>query len=330
MPGIFYLYGADGKFLRWNKNLEIVSGYSGKEVERMHPLDFFNTPDKELILQKIGEVFSTGYAEVSAGFYTKDKRYVSYYFNGRKVNFYGIDYLIGMGVDITDRVKIENALLERTKEIEKLTDHLQKIREEERSRISREIHDILGQQLTALKMDSNWLKKKYADHDTIVAERIDDMVSLIDDTIKTVRRISSELRPGILDDLGLVAALEWQGAEFEKKTGIAVTFSANTPEVDLDRNFCTNIFRIYQEALTNVARHANATKVLCQFRMKDNCIQLVIADNGNGIDLAEVRRKDSLGMLSMQERARLFGGDVLFTNGTPHGTVVTLNAPLIK
>jgi PAS domain S-box-containing protein len=329
LPGIFYLYNQDGKFFRWNRNFEIVSGYHANEVSLMHPLDFFKGNNKILLKDKISTVFHSGYADVLANFYTKDHREIPYYFNGRKVTFNGIDYLIGMGLDVSDRVKTETALLERTEEIEKLSAHLQNVREEERSRIALEIHDVLGQQLTALKMDATWLRKKAPD-ESVVTERFATMIALIDDTIKTVRRISSELRPGILDDLGLVAALEWQGTEFEKNTGITLQFETNWNDVGLERNFSTAIFRVYQEALTNIARHANASQINTMFVHHDEFIELIIRDNGRGIDFSEVKNKKSLGLIGMKERARLFGGEICIENSIPHGTIVTLRIPLLK
>jgi PAS domain S-box-containing protein len=329
LPGIFYLYDVHGKFLKWNKNFETISGYAGEEVSNMHPLDFFRGEEQQLVKNRIAEVFSSGYAEVVARFTTKDRQTIPYFFNGRKIIFDGKDYLIGMGLDISERLNAENALLQRTEEIEKLSAHLQNIREEERSRIALEIHDVLGQQLTALKMDSTWLKKRFT-QDEVACERISGMISLIDDTIRTVRRISSELRPGILDDLGLVAALEWQGSEFEKNTGIEIGFETNKSDVELERNFSTNIFRIYQETLTNIARHANATSVKTIFAHYADHIRLEVRDNGIGVDFDSVRDKKSLGLISMKERARLFNGEVVIENISPHGTMVTLKIPLLS
>jgi PAS domain S-box-containing protein len=329
MPGIFYLFNREGKFMRWNTNFEIVSGYSSHEIGKMHPLDFFPSGSKALLMQKIDDVFTSGYTEVTANFLTKDQHELPYCFNGQRVNFDGVDYLIGMGIDITDRIRAERVLLERTEEIEKLSTHLQNIREEERARIALEIHDVLGQQLTALKMDSTWLKKRVTD-DSAVTERITTMLALIDDTIRTVRRISSELRPGILDDLGLVAALEWQGAEFEKNSGIVVKFETNRSDISLERNFSTNIFRIYQEALTNIARHANATQIHTILEERDGYIRLTVKDNGEGINLNATKGKVSLGLVSMKERARQFKGEVVIENVRPHGTVVTLKVPIVK
>jgi PAS domain S-box-containing protein len=326
LPGVFYLYDHNGKFIRWNRNFEEVTGYSSDEVASMHPLDFFRGEEKQLLQERIAEVFATGYGEVIANFTAKDGRMTPFYFNGRRVTFEGNDYLIGMGLDITDRVNAEQSLRERTDEIEKLSAHLQNVREEERSYIALEIHDVLGQQLTALKMDINWLKKRMI-ADQATAERMTAMNSLVDDTIKTVRRISSELRPGILDDLGLIAALEWQGTEFEKNTGIALIFETNTTDIELERGFSTNVFRVYQEALTNIARHSDATQVDTSFVDRGNSISLSIKDNGIGIDLEEVKTKKSLGLISMKERARMFGGEVTVERKTPHGTEVTLTIP---
>jgi len=326
LPGVFYLYDRNGKFMRWNKNLENVLGYSADEVMAMHPLDFFHDEEKGLLREKIEDVFISGHADVMAHFFTKDGRRIPYYFNGMRINFEGIDYLIGMGLDITDRIRTESELRERTEEIQKLSSHLENIQEEERSRIALEIHDVLGQQLTALKMDSVWLKKRVDDH--AVSERVTGMIALIDDTIKTVRRLSSELRPGILDDLGLIAALEWQGTEFQKNTGIALRFETNRSDIVLDRSVATHIFRVYQEALTNIARHAGATTVYAAFEQRDDIIQLVVQDNGVGIDLDEVSRKKSLGLIGMKERARLLRGEITISNVSPQGTAMTIKVPV--
>jgi signal transduction histidine kinase len=293
----------------------------------MHPLDFFDTTEKVLLREKIDQVFSRGYSEVVADFFTKQKKCIPYYFSGRRVNFEGKDYLIGMGLDITDRVRAEQALIERTEEIEKLSAHLQSIREEERSRIALEIHDVLGQQLTALKMDASWVRKRLPD-DKDVTDRVGQMITLIDETIKIVRRISTELRPGILDDLGIVAAIEWQGSEFQKTTGVEVQVLSNRQEIAMDSDLSINVFRIYQEALTNIARHANATRVKTILTHQPELLQLEVIDDGGGIDYEKIKAKRSLGLISMKERARMFNGVVTVEPSTPKGTVVKLRVPL--
>jgi PAS domain S-box-containing protein len=327
LPGVFYLYARSGKFLRWNKNLETVSGYSGKEIAAMHALDFFYGEEAKLVENRIAEVFRNGEADVRASYYTKQKQKIPYYFNGRKAVFNGEEFLIGMGIDISDQVEAEQKLRERTAEIQQLTAHLEKIQEEERARISREIHDELGQQLTGLKMDASWILKKISPEDKPVLDKISSMMLLIDETVKTVRRISSELRPGILDDLGLIPALEWQSQEFEKRTGIKTNFHSGAPYFNPERNLSTNIFRVYQEALTNIARHAQANSVETTLEKKEGSIILTVKDDGNGIDPQPASRKNSLGLIGMRERAMLFNGELLIKSEKQKGTSVILKIP---
>ena len=326
LPGVFYLFDRQGRYLRWNKNFEVVSGYSAEEISRGDALMFIHRDDRSRVRESIEEVFSNGKGEITANVATRDGRVIPYYFNGMKVTFDNEAYLIGMGIDISERVAAESALMERNEEIQKLTTHLQNIREEERTHMAREIHDVLGQQLTALKMDASWLKKNIVDDRAI--ERLAAMVGLIDETIRTVRKISSELRPGVLDDLGLIAALEWQTTEFEKNTGIRSTFHSNQSELPLDQKLATHIFRIYQEALTNVARHANATRVSSYLGITGQVLTLEVRDDGKGFDPDEARRKKRLGLVGMRERARLYGGDVTIRKNHPTGSVVILEVPL--
>lgn len=329
LPGIFYVYDRNGKFERWNRNFEIVSEYSGDEIKKMHPLQFFEGDDKKLLAKRINTVFERGQAEVQAHFCTRSGKKIPYYFNGRRATFDGVDYLFGMGIDITDRVRVEKQMLDRTEEIQRLTSHLQDVREEERTRIAREIHDELGQQLTGLKMDASWIEKKIAvESEKKIRERVSAMISLIDETVKTVRRISSELRPGILDDLGLVAALEWQCQEFEKRTGILSELKTDDSDYDLERNLATNIFRVYQEALTNVARHAKATAITTSLKKTDTHILLQVTDNGIGFDMENAKRKNTLGLVGMRERAILFQGELTVQSRPGEGTSVILSVPL--
>jgi PAS domain S-box-containing protein len=326
LPGIFYLYDRNFNFKKWNKNLEIVSGYSTDEVLKLSPLDLFPEDQRALVSERIASVFISGNDEVIADLLTKDNRRVPYYFNGRKIQLGDTEYLIGMGIDITERVRAERELIERTEEIRKLTGYLQQIREDERRNISREIHDELGQQLTGLKMDSSWLRK-HLEGDSKAVERLQEMNLLIDDTIKTVRRIASQLRPGILDDLGLIAAIDWQGTEFEKRTGVKVNFDSNVNELKVNEKLSTNIFRIFQEALTNVARHANASAVDSYLNASDEIIELVVKDNGSGLNHNKMR-SNSFGIVGMKERALLFEGDLTIGPNSPSGTVVRLVIPV--
>jgi signal transduction histidine kinase len=156
------------------------------------------------------------------------------------------------------------------------------------------------------------------------------MMMLIDETVKTVRRISAKLRPGILDDLGLIPALEWQGEEFARRTGIQSKFINSSADFVVDRDISTNIFRVYQEVLTNVARHANATSIETTVEESHGWITLTIKDNGIGFDSEDAKHKKSLGLLGMRERALMFHGELTVETGNNRGTIISLRMPVGK
>ena len=454
LPGIFYLYNRQGKFLRWNRNFEIISGYSAEEISHMKPLDFFASDEKELLNQRISEVFETGTSDVEADFFTKDKRRIPYYFNGYVGTFNNETCLIGTGIDITNRIKAEHAIrvseenyrylfnnnpslifiwcletldileLNQTaldeygykkeetlnmrvlelrpnedhlkikefasrmlntnesivrgiwrhkkrngeimmmdirshkikyqgkqailsiaenvtqkllveaqlqksfEDIRLLNGHLQTIREEERAGIAREIHDELGQQLTALKMDASWINKRMQSENDEVQERIAGMLSLIDQTVKVVRKIASDLRPGILDDLGLIPALEWQLGEFEKRMGITTNFKTEGGGAEISNKKAIGIFRVFQESLTNVARHAAATHIDVLAAQTEHEFYLSIKDNGQGFDIHEIRHKNTLGLIGMKERVHMLHGDLIFDSEKGKGTTVIIKIPV--
>lgn len=202
--------------------------------------------------------------------------------------------------------------------------------EEERTHIAREIHDELGQQLTGLKMDAAWIGKKITHENDVVVEKVRTMISLIDETIRSVRRIASELRPGILDDLGLIAALEWYCQEFSGRTGIPCKFSSAFDRDDVERSLSINIFRVCQETLTNVARHAHAKQVAATLEEVEQFIILTITDDGVGFDMEGVKSKKSLGLIGMRERALLFQGELQIESKIGIGTTVTLKVPFAR
>jgi len=203
----------------------------------------------------------------------------------------------------------------------------QNIREEERTRIAREIHDELGQWLTALKIEAFLIKKTITADDTAAQQQLSSMIALVIETEKAVERIATELRPSILDNMGLVAALEWHGKEFERRTGIQSQILSKG-DLNLEINRATSILRVYQESLTNVARHANATIVDTVIEQKDKHVILIIKDNGIGFDMSEVKMKDSLGLIGMKERALLFDGELSIKSSKSNGTVIRLEVPL--
>jgi len=218
---------------------------------------------------------------------------------------------------------------ERLKESEdklrRLAAHLISVREEERAHIAREIHDELGQVLTGLKMEVTWLAKRLKDKPLI--EKTDSMCKLIDTTVQTVRKIATGLRPEMLDDMGIIAAVGWQAKEFQKRTGIRCRAKL-PPEVKLDIDISTTMFRIFQEILTNVARHSRATRVDIELLLNEERIGLEVVDNGVGIADDDLNGKKSLGLLGMHERALLFGGEVRITGTPGHGTRVSVSIPV--
>jgi signal transduction histidine kinase len=233
-------------------------------------------------------------------------------------------------VEISDRRKAEEQFKESVDELRALAARLQNVREEERTSIAREIHDELGQACTAIKMDLALIGRKIAKRQTQLRARINSAMVLVDEMIATLRRIASDLRPGTLDDLGLAAALEWQAQDFEKRTGIRcrVTLPRETLALDAERS--TAVFRIFQESLTNVARHAQASRVVAQLEIRGDQLLFSVHDNGKGFDPMEAKMRKSLGLVGMQERALLLTGEFKI-EGTPGGgTTMNLRIPLIR
>jgi PAS domain S-box-containing protein len=230
-------------------------------------------------------------------------------------------------------IAIERKELEE--QLRHLSAHVEAALEEERTSIAREIHDDLGQSLTALKMDIAWIVRRTAAGSPPLAQealvdRLAAMSELTDGVIQRVRRISEELRPGVLDDLGLVAAIEWQAGQFEASTGTPCAVLTNTTELPIDRRVSTAVFRIFQEALTNVTRHARAAHVEVRVEVHDGKLSLAIRDDGVGITLEAAQSPRSLGLLGIRERAHRFGGSVSIGPSSPRGTLVALEVPLAE
>ena len=240
----------------------------------------------------------------------------------------GKDRKIVVANDVTNLMAYQEELKNSRDELRQLSVYMENIRENERTNIAREIHDELGQQLTGLKMDVSWISKKIGD-DVSVRNRVNTMLVLIDDTVKTIRRIASDLRPSILDDLGLIAAIKWQSQEFEKRTGIRCKFVSHFKDENLEKSIATGIFRIYQEALTNVARHAHASEVNTILYRENGYYKLSIQDNGIGMS-PDALSKKTLGLIGMNERALMIGGKLNFSSESGEGTLLELEIPKVQ
>ena len=454
LPGVFYFFDLQGRFIRWNKQLEDVTGYSAGEIATMHPADFFEAKEKNYVVARIQGIFQKGINDTDANLITKDGRKIPYFFKTVMIEYEGGPCLLGNGIDITERKKAETelraseqkykllfesnplpmwmltlpdyrfidvnsvALLqygytkeeflklspmdfrppkdlkklkaltstefrgvhhagiwrhkkkdgtiiyvdivthdinhkgqmrrlvlanniterhaaeEKLKEsyeaIRTLTGYLQNVREQERLNISREIHDELGQLLTVLKMDVSWLNKKIGGENSMVKEKLSEILNLVDTTVRSIRRIASELRPTLLDDLGLYAAMEWHLEEFERRSGIRRELVIPENELALSDSLKIGIFRIFQESLTNVARHSEAKNVNVSLLQKDNQLILTIRDNGIGFEEGPMATKKTLGLLGMKERSMMMGGVYNITSARGAGTTVTVIIPLSK
>jgi two-component system sensor histidine kinase UhpB len=236
-------------------------------------------------------------------------------------------YFLPIMEDITERKKAEEELRQSQVKLQDLHRQLQNAREEERRRISREIHDELGQNVTAMQIDLAWLKKKIDPAQPALLAKLDAMSRVAESTLATVRRVSAELRPGILDVLGLSAAVDWLVRDFEKRNEIQGTLHIEPEEIDVEPNLATDVFRVLQETLTNISRHAQASMVWVTLRQTPDEIHLNVIDNGIGISAEQHLQSVSLGFLGIRERLLSWGG-TLSVQGLPgEGTSIRVSIP---
>jgi PAS domain S-box-containing protein len=231
--------------------------------------------------------------------------------------------------DITERKRGEESLVLQREQLRALAERLQWVREEDRKKVARDLHDQIGQILTAIKMDMIWMSRHLPESEAAVLARLKESVQMINDGVKAVRTICSGLRPGVLDDLGLAAAIEWQASEFASRNGVQCQVTVPPVDLHLDGDRATATFRIFQECLTNVIRHAQATSVRVALCQEEESILLVVEDDGVGFSEAGLSNSlGSLGLLGMKERAQFCGGDVHISSSPGNGTTVTVRVPV--
>ena len=233
----------------------------------------------------------------------------------------------GIARDVTERKKANEALKESQQQLRTLSAHLHDLREEERSRLSREINEELGQILSILKFDLDWVEKNLTGNDKSVQDKLESMSKLIGAVIEWVRRISQELRPSLLDTLGLIPAMEWELSEFKKRTGINYELVASETGIELDEHIITGLFRILQDVLSNVFMHSQAKSVNVSLNRKSNWLILRVRDNGVGIPDRKIIDKRSVGLFSIQERVRFLNGKINIIAKKDMGTIVTVELP---
>lgn len=232
--------------------------------------------------------------------------------------------------DITDRKKAELEVEKSREQLRNLAAHLESVREDERKEIAFEVHDELGQELTALKLDLSYLQKKMPTNEPVLIDKITEMKNLIDITIDRVGNISTKLRPDILDHFGLLAAIEWATGDFQKRSGIESILVFEPEEINVEGHTATVIFRILQETLTNIVRHSNATSAEIIFIEEAQKYELTVRDNGVGISEEKINDPNSFGLFAMNERARSAGGQLFITGSKETGTIIRLVIPKVN
>lgn len=229
--------------------------------------------------------------------------------------------------NINDEKEREKEMEVINEDLRRLSAHLQQIREEERKTIARDLHDDLGQQLTGLQMDVHWMQKKLQQADPLLLNKINEMNEMVDNTIRSIRRILSDLRPAILDDLGMLAAMEWLNQETRKRYPIDIHFQVNKQEIPLSPDAASGLFRIYQEAINNAIKHANAKNITVIIEVTDNQLIMSITDNGRGIADTEKKEK-GYGLLGIKERTYILGGTFSIQTNEGKGTSIIIHIPI--
>ena len=317
------------RFVRSNRGARANLGYTPQELAALTPLDLkplYTRDSFEALLAPLrrGDAehiqFKTIHRRKDGSSYPVEVRLqLSQAATGRV--FFAIIQ------DISARQAAERALVLSRDALRDFSAHLQQAREEEKAKIAREIHDELGGTLSALKMDAFWLLSKLSSGQEALRQKTQAMLVLIDTAVRATRRIVTELRPTILDDLGLVAAMQWQAREFELRTGIVCNLHLPPDEPALDEARAIVLFRILQEALTNIAKHARADEVEVRYENGDEAVTLIIQDDGCGISLETMNNPASHGIRGMQERAHYLNGVVRVEPRSNEGTIVSVRLP---
>jgi|GEM_PF-762083 PAS domain S-box-containing protein len=327
------------KILFWNKTASDVFGWSGKEMIGKKITDF-------LVLGQTQENYKDNIDSLIKAMpqsatlvenTRKDGVVILCEWNNTIIydKFNNPSTIISIGKDVTEQKRMEKDILESREELRELAAHLQTIREEERTAIAREMHDDLGQLLTSIKMNLSLLSREIGVKDSKITipeidEEIKSMAGLIDRSVKGLRKLITELRPEVLDNLGIIQSLEWVTQEFQEKTKISCKFVTDVTELDLKKDYALAVFRITQEALTNIARHAKATDVKVNLNYQEDVLKLEIKDNGIGFNPEKLKNRNSFGLIGIKERIVLLGGSFDIWGQVGQGTKISISIPLKK
>lgn len=326
-----FVIDMDGRVKFWSRGAEAMMGYTKEQAAGKIAHDLLRTEFPQPFAEIKAELMRVGHWEGDLVKTAKD---------GRRVVVAGRWALqwskrgqpprvLVVNSDITERKRGEESLVLQREQLRALAERLQLVREEDRKQVARDLHDQIGQILTAIKMDMTWMIRHLPETEVDVVARLKESIVLINDGVKAVRTICSGLRPGVLDDLGLAAAIEWQANEFASRNGIRCHVTVPVVDLHMDGDRATATFRIFQECLTNVIRHAQANSVRVELRQEEKNIVLVVIDDGIGFHESGVSNSHgSLGLLGMKERAQFCGGDVVIFSSPGNGTTVTVRVPV--
>lgn len=335
-PDAFYLHDLEGRFVDGNRAGEELVGYAreeliGKSFLESNLLSQETLAKARELLAQSARGQATGPEEITLNRKDGGRRTVEV--RAYPIQVRGQVLVLGIARDITERKRAEEQLLESRKQLRALAGRLQTVREEERARLAREIHDVLAQELTLLELDCQWLRHRLSqpvdeEGRRALKEETDKMVEVIDRAMESVQRVATELRPVVLDTLGLCAAIEWLAKDFQGRAQIACQAVVPDMPLALDPERSTALFRIFQEGLANVARHAAATQVQARLERQPGEIVLTVRDNGCGIPAPRLEDPLSVGLRGMRERALLLGGHCQISSVPGQGTTIEVRLPL--
>lgn len=318
-----------GDFIEVNEVACRRLGYTKEEFLQLSPSAIVSQKSISDFNLKTEQLLKEGHVVYDIVHRAKDKKLIPVEVNSHLFHYNDKPTVLSIARDITEWKMSEEKLKRTSRLLRELAIHLQSVREEERTMIAQEIHDELGQVLTALKIQISLLANKLNDDQKPLKQKINSLSDMIDASVESVQKISAKLRPGILDELGLIAAIEWQAEEFEKLIGIKCSLVLPKEELKLGKDKSTAIFRILQETLTNIARHSRATQVAISLIIHKSIISLEILDNGIGITQEQIKDFKSLGIHGMEERALVFGGQVYIEGIVGKGTTVKVEIPIV-
>jgi PAS domain S-box-containing protein len=317
----------DGKFLYLSPNVKPILDFEAADLVGAKVLSKVYAKDKTVIgeiLSRMGGSATYRYRDRAGGWHWFESSGRVYRTSA------GERRMVMVSRDITQRRKAEQELEVSRKQLQHFTEHLEHTLEEEKKRISRELHDELGQLLTILKFDLSWLRLEGAKGDTNVIAKIDAMMTSLNDALASVKRISREIRPPQLDALGLSGALQWDIEQAEKKIGLKGYVTLEPEEFEVRGQISTVLYRVFREALTNIVRHAQARQVFIRLSQRSDSIVLSIRDDGRGITKQELKGERSLGLVGIRERIRMVGGTLTIEGKAGKGTMLVAEVPLVK